>query len=98
MTENPDILAELGAMGGGAGPFLMGFALETGSDAEVIDYAKQKLARKKADLVVANHASEALGKDDNRIHLVDTAGVESLEASDKETLASLIWDRVRARL
>lgn len=96
LTQNPDILAELGALP--RGPLLVGFALETGTDADVIDYAKQKLTRKNVDLIVANHASEALGTDDNRIHLVDRSGTQSCETQDKESLAGIILDRVRARL
>lgn len=101
LAENPDILAEVGASFGPSkpgGPFLVGFALETGTDEEVIAYAQQKRERKNVHLVVANHAAEALGKDTNRIFLVDGSSVETLDPADKTTLADILLDRIRARL
>lgn len=98
LTQNPDILAELGQARAGAWPFLVGFALETGADADVIVYAREKLLRKRVDLVVANHAAESLGKDENRIHLVDGAGVETHGPVPKAALADVILTRVRAAL
>lgn len=102
LVQNADILAELGTLygpsTGKAGPFLVGFALETGTDAEVIAYAKEKLTRKNVGLIVANAASESLGKDTNRIHLVADNVTESLAPDDKNGVAKAIWDRVRVRL
>ncbi len=98
LTQNPDILAELGQSRIGAAPFLVGFALETGEDAAVIAYAREKLARKRVDLVVANHAAESIGKEENRIHLVDASGVETHGPAAKGALADVILTRVRGAL
>jgi phosphopantothenoylcysteine decarboxylase / phosphopantothenate---cysteine ligase len=98
LTQNPDILAELGQGRMGTAPFLVGFALETGADADVIAYAREKLVRKRVDLVVANHAAESLGKDENRIHLVDASGVETHGPVPKGALADVILTRVRGAL
>ncbi|NOU28172.1 MAG: bifunctional phosphopantothenoylcysteine decarboxylase/phosphopantothenate--cysteine ligase CoaBC [Polyangiaceae bacterium] len=98
LTQNPDILAELGQGRTGTAPFLVGFALETGADADVIAYAREKLVRKRVDLVVANHAAESLGKDENRIHLVDASGVETHGPVPKGALADVILTRVRGAL
>jgi phosphopantothenoylcysteine decarboxylase / phosphopantothenate---cysteine ligase len=92
-VKNPDILAELGSTRTGARPVLVGFALETQN---VLGYARDKLVKKRVDLVVANHASDGLGGDDNVATLVDAHGDEALGALSKRALADRIWDRVLA--
>ena len=98
LVKNPDLLADIGKArrGNGHGPILVGFALETGSDAQVIAYARRKLVEKGVDLVVANHASEALGTTTNRATLVSIDGAEPLGSMSKHELADEILDRVRA--
>ena len=101
LTENPDLLAELGAFRaarGGKKPLLIGFAVETGSDAEIVRYARDKLDRKRVDLVVANHATDAFGTEDNRVTLVDAAGADALPVMSKRALASMLIDRALALL
>jgi phosphopantothenoylcysteine decarboxylase/phosphopantothenate--cysteine ligase len=99
LTENPDIIATIGEKRNGAKkPLLVAFALETGDDAQVIAYAKKKLAAKKVDLVVANAAHESLGKDENRVAFVSTDGEEPFVNASKDALADLILDRVLSRL
>jgi phosphopantothenoylcysteine decarboxylase/phosphopantothenate--cysteine ligase len=98
LVPNPDLLAEIGAARAGARrPVLVGFAVETDTDAQVVAYARGKLDKKRVDLVVANHAGDAFGKDDNRATLVDHAGAEALSVLPKPELADRILDRV-ARL
>ncbi len=100
LVPNPDLLAEIGAARadrGGARPVLVGFAVETDTDAQVVAYARGKLAKKRVDLVVANHAGDAFGRDDNRATLVDHEGAEALGVLPKPELADRILDRV-ARL
>ena len=89
--------AEIGARRTGASPALVAFALETGGDDEVLAYAKNKLAQKRVDLVVANAAHESLGKSTNRIAFVGKGAIEPFLEADKETVADRILDRV-ARL
>lgn len=95
LAQNPDLIAEIGAQRNGQKrPMLVAFALETGDDAAVIDYAKKKLAAKKVDLVVANAAHESLGKDENRIAFVGPTSISPFITASKEQLADEILDRV----
>ena len=96
LVPNPDILAGLGARRADASrPVLVGFALET---TDLLTAAREKLVRKRVDLVVANHAVDGLGTDDNLATLVSAAGDEPLGRLDKRALADAILDRVAARL
>jgi phosphopantothenoylcysteine decarboxylase/phosphopantothenate--cysteine ligase len=98
LVRNPDILAELGAARESAGsgtPVLVGFAVETG---DLVAYARDKLTRKKCDLVVANEASVAFGGDDNRATLVTATETEALPPMKKLALADQILDRIALRL
>lgn len=95
LVRNPDILAGLGAARNGARPVLVGFALET---EDVVASARGKLERKKVDLVVANHASDAFGTETNRVTLVSADGEEALGVLDKRAVADRILDRVKAQL
>jgi phosphopantothenoylcysteine decarboxylase/phosphopantothenate--cysteine ligase len=95
LERTPDILAELGRARGGAGvPVLVGFAAETGDPRA---RARQKLAAKHVDLIVANDVSRSdTGFD------VETNAAILITATDevvaplqlKSSLASLIVDRV----
>jgi phosphopantothenoylcysteine decarboxylase / phosphopantothenate---cysteine ligase len=101
MTENPDILAELGAVRktrGQLNPLLIGFAVETGTDTEIVQYARGKLISKNVDLVVANHATDGFGRDDNRVTLVDAYAADALPVMSKRALADLLLDRAKMRL
>ena len=91
LIKNPDILADLGVQRSGARPVLVGFALETD---DVLGYARGKLTKKRVDLIVANHAGDGLGGDDNVATLVDAQGDEALGRLPKRALADRIWDRV----
>jgi phosphopantothenoylcysteine decarboxylase / phosphopantothenate---cysteine ligase len=95
LVPNPDLLAEIGmARGERRRPVLIGFAVETAADQEVIAEARRKLVAKRVDLVVANHASDAFGKDNNRATLVDPTSAEALGTMSKPALADRILDRV----
>lgn len=105
LAQNPDLLAGLGARRGsrgrcgsqGARPaVLVGFALETGDDAEIVAYGETKLAAKRVDLVVANRADESLGQGTNRVALIGHDGATWLPHATKETLADSILDRALA--
>ncbi len=97
LAKNPDLLAEIGARRDGAKkPVLVGFALETGGDDAVLEYAKKKLTAKKVDIIVANAAHESLGKVENRVSVVDLASASPFVSASKHALADLILDHVRA--
>lgn len=104
LAENPDLLAELGAARaeqagqGGRRPLLVGFAVETGTDAEIVGYARDKLARKRVDLVIANHATDAFGKEDNRVTMVDAHAADALPTMNKRALADVLLNRALALL
>ncbi|MCL2723563.1 MAG: bifunctional phosphopantothenoylcysteine decarboxylase/phosphopantothenate--cysteine ligase CoaBC [Polyangiaceae bacterium] len=98
LTHNPDLIAEIGARRSSARPVLVAFALETGDDAHVIDYAKKKLAAKKVDFVVANAAHESLGRHTNRVAIVSADSASPFELASKEDLADRILDQIAERL
>jgi len=98
LIENPDILAEIGHARRGALPVLVGFAVETGKDSEIVAYARRKLREKNVDFVVANDARDSMGRDDNRVLIVEGDDVEALEAMPKLDVADRILDRLRERL
>ncbi len=102
LVPNPDLLAEIGAeraRRGNKSPLLVGFALETGDDAQgVVAYARGKLASKRVDLVVANEPDIALGGDDTRATFVTAEREDVLPGMAKSDLADALLDRVKASL
>lgn len=119
LLPNPDLLAEIGAARArdpeaarARRPVLVGFAVETDTDERVIAEARRKLEAKRVDIIVANHASDSFGKDDNRATLVsagegepsDVGGGSSDEGAlrlgvlPKTELADRILDRALAVL
>jgi phosphopantothenoylcysteine decarboxylase/phosphopantothenate--cysteine ligase len=97
LVENPDLIATLGQQFSDLPLIRIAFALETGSDDEILARAEGKRLRKRVHAVVANRADEALGTDDNRAHLVTQDGVRSFGRLSKEQLAHSILDWLRAR-
>lgn len=97
LVENPDVIATLAAERRGPLPTLVAFALETGEDAAILEYAKKKLSQKGVDLVVANRADEALGMDTNRVHFVHASGHVSHPNQDKLTVAEHLLDFLASR-
>lgn len=98
LTKNPDVIAEIGARRRGPSPFLVAFALETLVGEALVAAARDKLARKQVDLVVANPAAEAFEGDTNRAILVTADAAESLPTLEKRALADRILDRIRDAL
>jgi phosphopantothenoylcysteine decarboxylase/phosphopantothenate--cysteine ligase len=93
LARTPDILAGLGARGAGRedAPVLVGFAAET---EEVIARAREKLKRKRCDLVVANKVGgpgAGFGADRNRVALVSATELAEIEGP-KERVAEAILD------
>lgn len=85
MVKNPDIVATVAAVE--AKPFVVGFAAET---EQVVSYARDKLERKKLDLVVANDVSNpAIGfnSDNNAVTLVTADQQVSLPEASKPQVA-----------
>lgn len=94
LVENPDILAACGAAKR-AGQTVIGFAAETN---DVEQNARVKLARKNADMIVANEVGGGLafGTDDNRAVFVTAEGTDELDLMSKQALAERILDKALA--
>jgi phosphopantothenoylcysteine decarboxylase/phosphopantothenate--cysteine ligase len=93
LTENPDILANL-ATSRDRPELVIGFAAETDN---VLEYARAKRRRKAADWIVANDVSgDVMGGDNNRVHIISAAGVESLDQMPKSAVAMAIAERIAA--
>jgi phosphopantothenoylcysteine decarboxylase/phosphopantothenate--cysteine ligase len=95
LARTKDILADLGARRNGASrPLLVGFAAETG---EVRERARAKLARKHADLIVANDVSKddrGFDVDTNAVTIIGEDGEQDVPLQRKERVAAVILDRV----
>ena len=91
LTENPDILARLGASPDRP-RLLVGFAAETEN---VVPHAQAKLVRKGADWIVANDVSgDVMGGHLNAVHIVRADGVESLPEMPKDAVAAALVERI----
>jgi phosphopantothenoylcysteine decarboxylase / phosphopantothenate---cysteine ligase len=98
LAENPDILATIAHRASDRPGFVVGFAAETD---DVIPHARQKLARKGCDLIVANDVSTAsgvMGGDENTVHLVSAGGVETWPKLRKEDVARRLVTELARRL
>ena len=99
LTENPDILASLGAAE--ARPsLLVGFAAETHN---VDDYAADKLQRKNCDWIVANNVAldseiegGVMGGDDNHVRVHFDGGMEDFGRLTKAETADKLAARIAA--
>ncbi len=84
LEPTPDILAEVARAR--PAPFTVGFAAETES---VLEHARQKLIRKKLDIIAANEVGENMGfeSEDNSLHVIWRDGSVDLGQASKEKLA-----------
>ncbi|MEM6960532.1 MAG: bifunctional phosphopantothenoylcysteine decarboxylase/phosphopantothenate--cysteine ligase CoaBC [Myxococcota bacterium] len=94
LIRNPDIAIELSSARKGSSPLLVGFALETHN---LIERAKEKLRRKKMDLIVANHTSHGFGEGITQLNLIDKQDVVSLPRMTKEKAAESVLDALAER-
>jgi len=92
LAPNPDILARA-AQARRPGQVFVGFALETTKGEK---NARVKLDRKGIDLVVLNAPADSLGKDTNRVTLIDRQQTEKLPVLAKREVAERILDRAVA--
>jgi phosphopantothenoylcysteine decarboxylase/phosphopantothenate--cysteine ligase len=102
LVATPDLLADLGRGRRGALPVLVGFAAESGGGPAMVARARQKLAEKQCDIVIANDISASgtgFGSDHNQVTLVfaDGRAVE-LPRAPKLAIAGQIWDHVAHEL
>jgi len=98
LTENPDILSTVAHCERGRPQLVIGFAAETEN---VVAHAREKLARKGCDWILANDVSPQtgiMGGDSNTIQLVRASGVESWPPQSKEDVARMLIARVAEEL
>jgi phosphopantothenoylcysteine decarboxylase/phosphopantothenate--cysteine ligase len=99
LVRTVDILAELGRARGAADrPVLVGFAAESG---DPVARGRQKLLRKKVDLIVANDiAVDGTGfdADDNAVTIISRDGEEAVPLAPKSQIAVSILDRAERLL
>ncbi len=97
LQRNPDILAELGQQKGSR--VLIGFAAET---EELLKHAREKLASKNLDMIVANDVTQegaGFNGDTNIVRFLGADGnVEELPQMSKAGVADLLLDRAAAML
>lgn len=92
LVPNPDILASVASTANK--PFCVGFAAETDN---VITYAKQKLANKSLDMIVANDVSDpAIGfdSDENAVTVITHDDVVTLAQTSKIKIARDIIQQI----
>jgi phosphopantothenoylcysteine decarboxylase/phosphopantothenate--cysteine ligase len=98
LEPTTDVLLELGARRTN-GQLLVGFAADRGERG--LERAREKLANKRADLIVFNDvARDDVGFDapDNEVVLVSAEGERRIEKAPKERVAAAILDEVAGRL
>ena len=101
LTRTRDILGDLGKLASRASagrPLLIGFAAETH---DMLAHAREKLARKHLDLIVANDVSQpgvGFDADHNAVTLVTQDHVEQVPRQSKSAVASRILDSVESLL
>lgn len=85
LALNPDIVAAVAESQKAA--FVVGFAAETD---EVLHYAKDKLSRKKLDMIVANRVGPGLGfaVDENEVTVLTSVSEMHLTRSSKDKIAA----------
>lgn len=94
-VRNPDILASVAAMS--SPPFTVGFAAETQN---VAQYAIDKLARKKLDLIAANDVSQkdiGFNSEENALTLFWPGGEQRLAKAKKQQIAQQLLEAIVAR-
>ncbi len=98
LKENPDILARLAKDGPNRPDIVVGFAAETEN---VLENAREKLARKNCDFIVANEISPAekvFGADENRVHLISAHESEEWPRAGKKIIARKLVRRIAQML
>jgi phosphopantothenoylcysteine decarboxylase/phosphopantothenate--cysteine ligase len=96
LSRTRDILADVGALPErqSGRPVLVGFAAETH---DVIDHARGKLTRKRADLIVANDVSRAdagFEVDTNAVTIVSATDAVEVPLQAKSAVAARILDAI----
>ena len=100
LTENPDILAGVAARPR-EGLVVVGFAAETGDEAQVLELGRAKARRKGADLLAVNAVGQGRGFGDvaNTVTVLDATGdLVGTSSGSKVDVARGLWDLIVSRL
>jgi len=95
LERTPDILGQVASLP--KPPFTVGFAAETEA---VVDYARDKLQRKKLDMIAANQVGipgSGFESEDNALRVLWTGGEISLPRCSKTMLAKQLLDIIGQR-
>lgn len=98
VTENPDVLQTIATRKHNRPAIAVGFAAET---EKIVEHAREKLARKGCDMIVANDVSAAagvFGSDRNKVHIVTAQGVESWPDMQKREVAERLMQKLSGLL
>ena len=95
LVRNPDILSTVAALSTGR-PFTVGFAAETH---DVLHYARDKLARKRLDMIAANQVGAGLGFESarNQLQVLWADGSAELPDADKTLLGQQLMQLIAER-
>jgi len=93
LIPNTDILSEVANLK--QPPFCVGFAAES---EHLLEFAEQKRQRKKLPLIAANIATEAMGKDNSTLVLLDDNGSHTLPHATKSELARMLLQHIASML
>ena len=88
LVRNPDIVSAVAAAE--PGPFTVGFAAETN---DVLNYARDKMQRKKLDMIVANNVADytiGFSSDDNAVTVLWPEGHQEIARAGKDAVARQI--------
>lgn len=91
--RNKDILADVASLPNA--PYCVGFAAET---EHVLQYARQKRLNKGIPMIIANHATSAMGSDENQVTVIDDEGEQTFTRTSKIVLARHILTHLKSRL
>ena len=89
LAPNPDIVARAAARRR-PGQVFVGFALET---SQGLKHAKEKLVAKGLDLVVLNDPRDSIGRETNRVTMVEPGATRRLPELPKREVAERVLDR-----
>lgn len=98
LIENPDILHSLSTHRAARPRLVVGFAAET---EKIVEHAEAKRRKKGCDWIVANDVSPAtgvMGGEENTVHIVSDAGVETWPKLRKHDVAQRLADKIAAHL
>lgn len=96
LVKNPDIVAAVAALT--PKPFTVGFSAET---EQLVTFARDKLQRKKLDMVVANDVSQqdiGFNSEDNAVTLIFATGETTITQRSKQQLARDLVEVIATRL